>query len=150
MSTRRQLPKLTDQQLRIADRMRDKQITWSVISYVLERPESTCRLAVANYKEKQSLPPKHIVYKRKITPAIGHLIRSFARENSKISLMAIRNKLVGCVDPGSFIPSKSGIRKYLLNSKFMCRRLRKAPLIQKRHELERRLHALFWLKVHFY
>jgi SOS response regulatory protein OraA/RecX len=140
MTKQQQKPKLSDSELTVIDNMRKKGMVWKTIAEIIERQESTCRQAHKKFIQRFSLPPKPKKSKGKIGTFIGRQIIDAVTANPQISVPAIRSILLKNAEDTTFIPSKSTIRRYMIQKGFISRRLRKGPLVSWRNRV---------LRVHF-
>lgn len=150
MTKRIQKPKLTNSELTVIDNMRKKGMVWTTIAEIIERSESTCRQAHKKFINEFNLPPKLKKRRTKLSTFIGRQIIEAVRSNPRVSVPAIRTVLLTNPENNQFIPSKSTIRRYMIQKGFVSRRLRKGPLISSKNRIIRMQYAKSLLsRVHF-
>lgn len=131
---RTQKPKLKSNEWAIVKRLRDIGTVWKDIAFALDRPESTLRKGFKHYLEVVGLPKKQVYKSKIITAYLGRAIQQFVSENPRISLNAIRGKLMDLLKNPTKTPSKSTIRRYLNRINMVSRTLQSGPLISAKNK----------------
>jgi hypothetical protein len=117
-------------------RMRDVDIKWKDIAYVLDIKVSTAQMALKKYNDIQELGEKPIIKKSKFEPAVMLKVKELARENVELSIRDLHGELVKLF-PEKAIPSATTIHGILKGSGFKMLKLLKKTLIWPRNQLKR-------------
>jgi hypothetical protein len=144
---RKQLKRLTKEQLEVIGRMRELGLSWAKVSHAIGRAESTCRLGYAASEQRKLLQPRPRKVNRKIKGFIALQILRMREEYPHDSLNRMRSRLVQINGPNAYLPSKSGLRKFLISKGMRCRRLRIAALVNATNKRRRLDFALKMLCV---
>ena len=117
-------------------RMRDVDIKWKDIAYVLDMNISTAQMALKKFNDIQELGEKPVVKSSKFEAKVILKLKELARNNVELSIRDLRGEL-GKIFPESVIPSATTIHGILKGSGFKMLKLLKKTLIWPRNQLKR-------------
>jgi hypothetical protein len=99
--------------------------TWTNIATAVESKPETVRKYYQRWKATASLPPKIVVKKSSVNGSVGLQIKSLLRDNPKISIQKIKQRL----EANGTALSKSSVHRYLMQSGFISTQLKYEPLL---------------------
>ena len=105
--------------------MREKNIKWDDIAYILRGNCSTLRTRYERYSQIRDLPPKIIIKKRKTDGPIGLKIKQLRMEHPQLAIRDFGPKLIEEGFTENEIPSKTVIGDFLKKNGFVLRKLTK-------------------------
>ena len=120
----------------IIRRMRDRNIKWADIAYVLDTSEAACRMAFKRANDIQELGEKPVVKKAKFETPVMLRVKQLARDNPKMAIRDFEGELRKDF-PKNQLPSKSTIHRILQESGFKVIKLLKKTMIFPRNQLKR-------------
>jgi transposase len=109
--------------LGLIKRMRDKEIKWDDIAYILDAKSGVLRQEWSTYQKIRDLPPKVVITKRKTDGAMGIKIKKIRLENPRLSFRDFGPELEKAGFAKNQIPSKTRIVEYLKRNGYILRRL---------------------------
>ena len=119
------------------ERMRELQISWNDIAYILQVPMKTLEGEFRRNKEVKELGPKVVVRKRKTDDRMGLKIKQIRLENPQLPFRDFPAELKKLGFTDGEIPSYETVRRYLMNNGFILRKLIKKTLIHPRNKIKR-------------
>ncbi len=116
--------------------MREREIKWQDISYVVDMKESAARMALKRQLDIEELGEKPVIKKAKFATPVTLRIKELARNNPKLAIRDFRAELTKEF-PLEPIPTKSTIHRILKDSGFKIIKLLKKTMIFPRNQLKR-------------
>ena len=121
----------------LVSRMREKEIKWDDIAYILQQKSSTLRSEWTRYQNIKDLPPKIVVRKRKTDGYIGVQIKRLRQEQPQLPIRDFKGEVLKLKFTTDEIPSKTVIHEFLKSNGYILRKLVKKTMIYPRNQLKR-------------
>lgn len=112
-------------------------VRWAVIASTMKLPEGSLRMWWSKNRKELDLPPKDKIAKTLTSGRTGLQIKRIASEQPRIPIRDYPAELEKVCKPGTRIPTKSTIHRFLKENELITIRLLKRPLVSDRNRAKR-------------